>query len=153
MEATSSEEAQMTMRQNKEVVEELIDAFNEGDFDRAHELFAPEYVNHNPPPFPGVGADRAGVVQAMRIFREGFPDAHAKLTHLVAEGDIVVAHDIVAGTHDGNFGEVPATGKQASVEFIHIFRVLNGKIVERWGLVDVMGLMQQLGVAPALAEA
>ena len=43
---------------------------------------------------------------------------------------------------------VSATERQVSFEFIHIFRLAEGRIVERWGLVDAMGLMMQLGAIP-----
>ena len=44
---------------------------------------------------------------------------------------------------------VAATGRQVSFEFFHIFRLAEGRIVERWGLVDAMGLLTQLGAIPA----
>jgi predicted ester cyclase len=141
------------MRANKDVVEELLEAFNTNELDRVQGLFAPEFVNHNPPPFPGAGADRAGMEQAMRLFREAFPDCRAEIKRLIAEGDLVVAHEARTGTHEGPLLDVAATGKQATVELIHIFRVADGRIVEGWGLIDAMGLRQQLGVAPAMAEA
>jgi steroid delta-isomerase-like uncharacterized protein len=141
------------MADNKQVVEQLLEAWNDGDFERIESLFAEDYVNHNPPPFPGAGEDRAGQLQVMRMLRDAFPDARAETDHMVAEGDLVVLHDHVAGTHQNDFGPFPATGKRASWDFIHIFRVVDGRIVERWGLIDVMSMMQQLGLSPEMAEA
>jgi steroid delta-isomerase-like uncharacterized protein len=141
------------MADNKQIAEQLLEAWNAGDFERIEGLFADDYVNHNPPPFPGMGQDRAGQLQAMRMFRGAFPDARAETDHIVSEGDLVVLHDRVNGTHEGDFGPVGPTGKRVSVEFIHIFRIADGRIVERWGLIDVMGLMQQLGAAPEMAQA
>jgi steroid delta-isomerase-like uncharacterized protein len=141
------------MADNKQVAEQLMEAWNAGDFDRIEGFFTDDYVNHNPPPFPGMGTDRAGQLAAMRMFREAFPDARAEVDRLVSEGDLVVVHDHVKGTHQGDFGPVAATGKPVSVEFIHIFRFADGRIAERWGLIDVMGLMQQIGAAPEMAQA
>src|SRR5918992_4913778 len=131
--------------ENKAVVERLFRAFDERDFEAAKELFAPDFVNHNPPPFPGFSEDRDSIVRAIRGFAEGFSDSRVEVGRLVAEGDLVVAHDFLRGTHDGEFMGIPATGKEASAEFIHIFRIADGKIAERWGLLDAMSLMQQLG--------
>jgi steroid delta-isomerase-like uncharacterized protein len=137
--------------ENKAVVEQLLEAFNASDWDKVESIVADDFTNHNPPPFPGIGADRAGMLAAMQGTRQGFPDARAEVLHAVADGDLVVLHDVVRGTHDGDwFGAIPATGKQAAIEFIHIFRIADGKIAERWGLVDVAGAMQQLGVAPPM---
>jgi predicted ester cyclase len=60
----------------------------------------------------------------------------------------VVVHDRVRGTHPREFMEIPATAHEATTEFIHIVRVADGRIAERWGLIDAMGLMQQLGALP-----
>jgi steroid delta-isomerase-like uncharacterized protein len=143
----------MSVTDNKTIAESLLDAFNARDFDRARELFADSYVNHNPPPFPGADAGRDGNVLAMKLFAQAFPDAQGETLNVIEEGDLVVLHDVVRGTHQGEFLGVPPTGKQASVEFIHIFRVANGRLVERWGMIDAMGLMQQLGAIPAPAAA
>jgi predicted ester cyclase len=53
------------------------------------------------------------------------------------------------GTHSGELMGVPPTGKQVTVTGIDIYRVAGGKLVERWGEFDQMGMMQQLGVVPA----
>lgn len=143
----------MSVSENKAVAERLLDAFNARDFDRAREIFADDYVNHNPPPFPGADAGREGNVLAMKIFTEAFPNARAETVNLIAEGDLVVLHDIVRGTHEGDFMGVPATRKDSRTDFIHIFRIADGRIAERWGLIDAMGLMQQLGAIPAPAAA
>ena len=47
---------------------------------------------------------------------------------------------------------VPATGKSVSFGVIDIVRITNGKLVEHWGQMDSMGMMQQLGVMPAPVE-
>jgi steroid delta-isomerase-like uncharacterized protein len=138
----------MSTEQNKAVVERLLEAFNRDDAEALKDTFALEYVNHNPPPM-GFGGDREGQVKVMRYFRQAFPDARAEVVNLIAEGDMVAVHDRVYGTHKGEFMGAAATGREVTVEFIHIFRVVDGRIVERWGLIDAMALMQQLGALPA----
>jgi predicted ester cyclase len=148
----SGERRTMSATDNKAVAEDLLDAFNARDFDRARGIFADDYVNHNPPPFPGADAGRDGNLLAMRTLVEAFPDAQATTDHLLAEGDLVVVHDTVRGTHEGDLMGVSPTGKQVEVEFIHVFRIAGGRIAERWGLIDAMGLMQQIGALPAPAD-
>ena len=136
----------MSTDENKAVAERLLQAFNDRDFDAAEQLLSPDFVNHNPPPFPGFTEDRDSMLRAMRGAAAGFPDARATVLNVVAEGDLVVLHDSIRGRHDGEFMGMPPTGNEAEWEFIHIFRVADGKIVERWGLIDALGLLLQLGV-------
>lgn len=56
--------------------------------------------------------------------------------------------------HDrGAFTGVPATGKEITWQEIHIVRLAGGVIVEHWGEVDAVGMLQQLGAIPASGSA
>ena len=81
--------------------------------------------------------------------RNSLPDLHVSVEDMIAEGDKVVTRSLFRGTHRGDFQRMPASGKQIAVEVIDILRLENGKIVERWGQSDQLGMMQQLGMAPA----
>jgi predicted ester cyclase len=111
--ATFEEEVLMSAEDNKAVAEQLLDAWNNSDFDAAEELVASDFVNHNPPPIPGVGSDRGGMLTAMRYLRQAFPEGRAESLNVVAEGDKVVLHDVVRGTHDGDFMGVSPTGARS----------------------------------------
>jgi len=47
----------------------------------------------------------------------------------------------------------PATGKRASFEAIDSMRFVDSRLAQHWGVVDMLGLLQQLGHAPAPAAA
>jgi len=68
---------------------------------------------------------------------------------IVAEGEKVVVRGHITGTHQGELMGIPATGKRATIQFIDINRIANGKIVERWAAQDDMGFLQQLGLIRA----
>jgi predicted ester cyclase len=70
---------------------------------------------------------------------------------IMADGNKVIARFTARGTHNGEFMSVPPTGKAITLTAIEIFRVKDGKIVELWGEVNMMGLMQQLGMLPGSA--
>ena len=139
----------MSAQDNKAVAERLLEAWNNSDYDAIEKMVASDFVNHNPPPIPGAGADRDGMLTAMRYLRQALPNGRAETVNIVAEDDKIVLHDVIRGTHEGDFLGVSPTGRQVSFEFIHIFRLADGRIVERWGIADAMGLMQQLGAVPA----
>jgi steroid delta-isomerase-like uncharacterized protein len=84
---------------------------------------------------------------------EAFEDLKRPVEDLVAQGDKVVARWTSSGRHTGSFQGIPATGREVSTSGITIFRLERGKIVEEWSETDTIGLLQQLGPLPALAEA
>ena len=71
-----------------------------------------------------------------------------EIDDLLAEGDKVVARITMTGTHHGDFMGVPASGRRISVPVIDIVRFDGDKMVEHWGLMDSMAMMQQLGAMP-----
>jgi steroid delta-isomerase-like uncharacterized protein len=127
----------------KSVVKQVLEGFNGRKWDEVKELYSPDYVNHNPP--PDLGADRDGQLAAMDGLVQSFPDAAVEATHVIAEGDVVMVRDVLRGTHEAEFAGVAGTGKDIEVEFIHIYRIADGQIQERWGLMDAAGLLQQIG--------
>ena len=133
---------------NKAIVKEFIDRlFTEGDVSVLDELAAPEYVDHHPP-FGGARTLDGWRATATMI-RDAFPDWHSDLHAPYAEGDIVVERFTASGTQRGDIFGLPSSETVCTLDGINIFRVRDGKIVERWGRVDELGLLRQLGVVPA----
>ena len=133
--------------ENKTVVNEFIQAlFTKGDLDSVDKYLAEDFVN-NDPPF-GATADREGMRSAAALFRSVFPDWRSDLQLLVAEGDIVVEQFTATGTHTGAplMGVAPS-GETVTLPGVNIFRLRDGRIVERWGRLDDLGFRQQLGVS------
>jgi len=71
---------------------------------------------------------------------------------MVAEGDKVVARLRISGTHQGEFLGIAPTGKQVTFTGIDILRIAEGKVMEHWGNVDELGMLQQLGAIPESGE-
>ena len=111
------------------------------------ELYATDFVIHDP--LQGDG-DLGYLKQYARGVLTGIPDLHITTDDLIAEGDQVVKRWTARGTHKGDFMGVPATGNRIEVTGIEIYRIAGGKIVEIWGVMDSLGLMQQLGVIPPM---
>jgi steroid delta-isomerase-like uncharacterized protein len=133
---------------NKKLVKEFIDRlFTEGDLSVLDELVAPDYVDHDPP------FGEPGTVDGWRamatMIRDAFPDWHSDLHALYAEGDIVVERFTASGTQKGAMFGIPPSGTVCTLAGINIFRLREGKIAERWGRTDELGMLRQLGVVPA----
>ena len=134
---------------NKKVVTEFIDGlFSRGDLGAVDAYLSDDFVNHDPP--FGAGTDREGMRSAGAAFRAAFPDWHSDMHVLIAEGDLVAEHFTARGTHRGELMGVAPTGREMTLRGINIFRVRDGRITERWGRLDDLGLLQQLGVVPPL---
>jgi predicted ester cyclase len=133
---------------NKAVVKEFIDRlFTTGDVSVLDELAAPGYVDHDPP-FGGTGTVEGWRAMATMI-RDAFPDWRSDLHALYAEGDIVVERFTASGTHTGEIFGIRPSEAVCTLAGINVFRVHDGQIVERWGRVDELGMLRQLGVVPA----
>jgi steroid delta-isomerase-like uncharacterized protein len=139
----------MSTEQNKAAMRKRVDEiFNKGNVDAVAEYLAPDFVEHEVLP-PGVPEGAEGLKVLTTMLRTAFPDLHAKIDDVIAEGDKVVLNMTWSGTQKGEFMGIPPTGKPVSIEVIDIIRLKDGKGVEHWGLMDNMGMMQQLGVVPA----
>ncbi|HSR33060.1 MAG TPA: ester cyclase [Anaerolineae bacterium] len=138
----------MSTEQNKEIVRQMVEEiFNRGNLSRADEFLAPDFIEREELP-PGISRDREGVKQLTAMLRSAFPDFHATIDDMIAEGDKVVIRQTFSGTHKGEFMGVPPTGRSISIGVLDIIRIDGGKFVEHWGQMDNMGLMQQLGAIP-----
>lgn len=136
-----------TTERNKAIVRDLIDGlFTKGDLGAVDTYFAEDFINHDPP--FGVSADREGMRTAAELMRQGFPDWRSEVHELVAEGDIVVERFTASGTHRGQLMGIEPSGKTVSLPGINIFRLRDGLVVERWGRLDELGFLRQLGVVP-----
>ena len=85
-------------------------------------------------------------------FRNAFPDIHFTNEDHFVDGDKVVTRWTCSGTHKGEFMGIPPTGVQFSVKGGNIYHFRDGKISELWATLDDLGLLQQLGVIPPLAQ-
>jgi predicted ester cyclase len=140
---------------NKQIVEGFITGlFTDGDLSAVDRYLDPAFVSHDPP-LPGTADGPDGMRQIGELFRRAFPDWRSEVHQLLAEGDFVVESFVARGTHHGSvMGEHP-TGREVVLRGINIFRIAGDKIVERWGCLDQLGLLQQLGLSgmPPLARA
>jgi len=134
--------------ENKRIVNRFpLEVFNEGKVDVVDEIQAPDMIEHQAP-LPGYSPDIAGFKQFVRDYRAAFPDLHYEILSELEEGDLVATVAQASGTMKGDMMGMPATGKQARWTEIHVARIRDGKCVEHWGVIDQMGMLMQLGLAP-----
>lgn len=131
--------------QNKALVRRFYEEIDKGNIEVLDELVAEDYLDHNPPPFPGLAPGREGLKQAFRIFQQATPGVH-RIEEQIAEGDKVVTRLTSTGKHEGDLPGAPRTGNDLKMTSITIHRIAGGKLVEKWAEKDVLGFLQQIGV-------
>ncbi len=131
--------------QNKATVRRFFEEIDKGNTDVVDELYADTLRFYQPGSDP---LDKAARKQLLLMFRSVFPDSSHTIEDMIAEGDRVVTRFTFHGTQRGELMGIPATGKQVAVQGMVIDRLSGGKIMEEWVSFDMLGMMQQLGVAP-----
>lgn len=134
----------MSTEKNKALVRRFYKEIDEGNIEAMDELVAEDYINHDPPPYPGLAQGRAGLKQAFEMFWRATPGHHV-IEQQVAEGDLVVTRLRGVGTHEDELAGIPASGNELDVKAVAIHRIADGRIVEHWSAVDSAALLSQLG--------
>jgi predicted ester cyclase len=127
------------------VIRRWIDAMNRGDLEALDGLVAADIVDHHLP--PGLPAGRDGVRLWCSILHDAL-QLRIEIRDLVAAGDRVALRAGITGTHVGDFGELAATGRSFAAEIMTIERVADGRVAERWELVDMAAVTAQLTGEP-----
>jgi predicted ester cyclase len=142
-----------TEADNKELVRTFHEqVLTEKNLDAVEDLFARDYVEHNPALPDGEMRGRDNIVQFWTGLFEAFPDLSVTEEDGIAEGDMIATRHIGRGTHEGAFMDLEPTGNEFEIEGIDLYRIEGGKIVESWVSLDMLGMMQQLGVVEPPGE-
>lgn len=128
---------------NKELVRQFYkDVYVDWNMSRADEVVSTQFTWHD---WPNGG--RTGP-QAFRdyysAFRSAVPDARFEVDDLIAEGDRVVVRWRMIGTHKGTFQGIVPTGRPIVLKGIAIYRVQDGKLMERWVVSDLYGALKDV---------
>jgi predicted ester cyclase len=146
----------MSVEENKAIVARFYEElWNNRNLSVADEIIAPDCVTHQ----LQSGAVSAGVTrnpEAVKLhiseWLDGFPDLHFVVEQMIAEGDRVMSQSVMRGTHTGTWHGLAPTDKEVWIRLMVTQRIVEGKIVEDWVLVEALGLFQQLGLIPATQE-
>ena len=152
---TVEREGQMSAEENKALIRHYVDqVWHDGAVDRVDDLFADEFISHSSN-WGEMDLDtfrrEVGATKAI------FPDATFTIDDLISEDDRVVMRWTMRGTHQGEietpWGTVAPTGRKVESSGIKIYRVQDGRIVQRWSAFDPLAVLMQLDAFPGLATA
>jgi predicted ester cyclase len=124
----------MSTEENRALSNRVAQAISAGDLDALDDLMAPDLAEE--------------FKRDVTEIRRAFPDYAGTNVDQIAEGEKVANRFVFLGTHLGEFEGVPPSGKRVEFTGNSIDRVVEGKIVESWVEVGMLGVMQQLGAVP-----
>ncbi|MEA2574444.1 MAG: hypothetical protein QOH93_1742 [Chloroflexia bacterium] len=142
--------------QSAALIKQIYDVFNSHDLDQLDALFDPAYEDYSvglPIPTPFDLQTLKGVIG---MYAAAFPDGEWSISDIIIEGEgdgqKAAWRDHFTGTHQGELMGIPPTGRSVDATGMSMGEIRGGKAYRHWSVFDNLGLMQQLGVIPALGQ-
>jgi len=138
----------MSLEENKAIIRRLFEAESKRDLTILDELIAPDFIEGRNTPFELRGPE--GYKQFVTTLFRAFPDWHETIEDIIAEQDKVCVHLTATATHTGGWNflgvTLAPTGKKIAYTAVDIWRIVDGKIVERKSVRDLLAFLTQLGL-------
>ena len=128
----------------REVVHRLADTFNNPQNRESSyfDFYDDSLIIHGFP--PNLPTNKEGFKQFINLLWKAFPDIRIMFYDIIIEGNKVACRYNLTGIHKGEFVDLQPTDKQFRVNGMTVFSFRDTKCIERWNLVDMMSLMEQL---------
>jgi steroid delta-isomerase-like uncharacterized protein len=131
---------------NKALVRRFIDeVFVAGRPEAVDELVSEDFVPHT---WGAMASGRDGLKQAMERVSRGLADVRMTVEDMIAEADRVAVRLTSSARQVGELMGMPPSGREYTIDEIHVFRIRDERIVEHWHQADFLGMMKQLGAMP-----
>jgi steroid delta-isomerase-like uncharacterized protein len=133
----------MSKEANAAALSKFAEAVNTGNYDLFSDVVASDCVDHDPAPGQVPGPD--GYRSLFTEMRRAFPDMAVEVAELVADEEAIAFAYTLTGTQNGPLMGFAPTGKKVKIRGLQISKFREGKMVERWGSSDQLGILQQIG--------
>src|SRR5437773_10719985 len=119
----------MSAEENKELIRKVTEeVYNRGNLAAIDRYYASDWMAHDAP--PNAGGDRESLKEVLGVIRGGFPDVHASIEVILAEGDLVASRTTAEGTHTREYFGIAPTGKRVTLRQLNIDRIRDGRSIE-----------------------
>ena len=132
----------MSLNENKALARRFFEEVWNQKREEAIDEFIAESAAGNDPDF---GAGREGFREQWRKWHAAFPDLHFAVEDIIAEDDKVLTRWTLTGTHQGEFMDVPASGRHVRVSGMSLDIIKDGRIASGFDGWDALGLRRQIG--------
>ena len=131
-----------TTQANEQICRAIIErGFNDGDLDGIEALVAHDAIEHQEGSTSGFDGLRALVTE----LRASYSDLHLEIEDTATSGDTTWFRIRATGTNDGPMWGRPATGRPIDITVMDVMRVVDGRMVEHWGVADRLAVLKQIG--------
>ena len=141
----------MTADSNLELIRRLYVALNDQDLEAQGEFWHDDMIWHGPPGFGDIHGLDGFRYQVLQPFYAAFPDYHVEDEIQVANESWASATGILTAHHRGEWLGIPPTGNRITMRYSDFWLIRDGKISENWVMVDVIGVLAQMGIDPPVA--
>lgn len=138
----------MPIDANKDLARAYFTAFLDRDEAWWRRHIAADFVRHDPGLTFAVRGPE-GVARLGEVLHGGVTEMTLPIEEVVAEGDRVLVRLRFRGRHTGDLMGLPASGRSIDIAVMDLFRIVDGRLVEHWALLDNLGLLKQVGALPA----
>lgn len=121
--------------------------FNSHNLDALSDYVSPDIQDHSPFD-PSLPPGIEGLKMGFGVTFSATPDVKVQVLELVQEGDLIVSREQMTGTFTGKLGDIEPTGHAFSVSAMNMYRIVDNRIVERWGNFDELAMLTQMGLLP-----
>jgi steroid delta-isomerase-like uncharacterized protein len=125
------------------ITDMVLKIWNEADFSKASDLYAPGYVRHHPTPSANVSFD--DFKNTVTALHNSFPDCLFTFNDTLVKDNKIIVFATFTGTNTGSLEDLPPTGKKAQVSGVYVFHVFEGKIAEEWTYFNLLSYYEQMG--------
>jgi steroid delta-isomerase-like uncharacterized protein len=136
----------MNVDANKHAVQQWIELWNERGANGVDEIFATDFHDEQLAQALGQPVTLELFKASLRSLIDAMGHAQFEAHEMIGEGDQVVVRWTVRGVHQGTLWGLAPTGEAFAMGGVNIFRVVDGKIVERRSFLDTA---DALGLRPA----
>ena len=133
--------------ENEKTVRDCFENASKRNYDALDHIVTQDYVCH-----PEEARGPEGLKEMVQGYHDAIGDLRVNIDQQFSAGDYVATRITITGRHEGDLMGTPPTGNEVSFTGVTISRCEGGRIVEEWELVDMMGLLGQVGALPALAQ-
>ena len=127
----------------REIVQNLMDSIQKGDFVTAKSLLTDDFQFSGPIPKP---VDREAWLTMSSNLKTAFPDLNYRFIVIDADGDVVKTTSQLSGTHTGSFdltamqmGVIPATNKAFSAKLEKTKVTVKENKISAWAVEPTEG--------------
>lgn len=135
---------------NKAIVRRFYEeVMNRGNASLLDEIVAPDFTDHGEALFgspQGRDALKRSIIETPTIFA----NLNVQLHDVIADGELVGVRGTMRCFQQEELLGISPSGNELTWNGLALFRVMNGKITERWFNSDSLSIVQQLGLVPPL---